>query len=268
MYRNQQRVNVIGQCPTQLQRMYDATCSVGGIQQNKFLSRSQPQQQISDPKRIKEAILDQRPKDKSIDPGKLKLMFDNIQRNLPAERDKLWLARTNQPYKTIMSAQEIKKEYKSQEELIVYRVNKADKNTEIFKENVAEMKSAIDKHDKELKDVYSPLKKEQYKQEFDYNHTEKYKGKYNPADFADMKEDVINYYKQEQLESEKGHKCIDDILEAEVATGFGTTQNFEQNTSTEVNVPKELNGTTGSETSSKSPEEATYDKYVQRQKKI
>lgn len=252
------------QNPTQLQRVYGATCSTGGIQQNKFLSRTQSSQQqqqhISDPKRIKEAILDQRPKDKSIDPAKLKMMFDTVQRTLPEERNKLWSMRTNQPYKTIMPAQEIKKEYKSKEELVVYKVNKADKNEEVFKENVAVMKSAIEKHDRELKDVYSPLKKDQYKQEFDYNHKEKYKGKYNPADFADMKEDATKYYEQEQLAAEKGHKCIDDLIESEVATGFGSTP--------EINDGHERQSETQLETSPKSPEETKYDKYVQRQKKL
>jgi hypothetical protein len=257
-----------GQNPTQLQRMYGATCSTGGIQQNKFLSRtqcSQQQQPINDPKRIKEAILDQRPKDKSIDPAKLKLMFDNVQRTLPEERNKLWATRTNQPYKTIMSAQEIKKEYKSKEELIVYKVNKADKSEEVFKENVAVMKCAIEKHDRELKDVYSPLKESQYKQEFDYNHKEKYKGKYNPADFADMKEDVTNYYKQEQLEAEKGHKCIDDLIEAEVSSGFGTPETRDS-VKPDSGSPKVIQDQQSD--SPKSPEETTYDKYAQRQKKL
>lgn len=258
--------NVV-QNPTQLQRMYGATCSTGGIQQNKFLSRTQCSQQISDPKRIKEAILDQRPKDKSIDPAKLKMMFDTVQRTLPEERDKLWAMRTNQPYKTIMPAQEIKKEYKTKEELVVYKVNKADKNEELFKENVAVMKSAIEKHDRELKDVYSPLKKDQYKQEFDYNHKEKYKGKYDPADFADMKEDVTNYYKQEQLEAEKGHKCIDDLIEAEVSTGFGSTSETRDSSGTTKAI-QEQQSETSSESSPKSPVETTYDKYAQRQKKL
>lgn len=249
---------------SRLQRIYNATNNANGIQHNKFLTRTLPQQsQPVDPKRIKEIILDQRPKDKTIDPARLKLMADTIARNAVPEREKMWAQRTNQPYKTILPTKDIKKEYKSQEELVVYKVNKQDKDEKEFESNVKVLQIAIHQHNKELENVYSPLKRDQCKQEFDYVHKEKYKTKYNPADFDEAKGDAKKYYEQEQYELEKNKKCIDDLLESQLSTTETFTPSFNE-VSNLTNSPPPAQSNSQNDISRGNPQ----DKYLSRQIRV
>jgi len=243
-----------------LHRMYGATNSMQSIQQNRIINRAQPQQQVLPSSQIKQVILDQRHKDQSIDPSRFKMLIDTVSRNTNLERDKMWATRTNQPYKTILPSQDIKKEYKSQAELVVYKVNKADKDEIKFEENISQIKSAIMKHNNELNEVYAPSKESQCKREFEYNHVEKYRTKYNPADFKDMKDDLISHYKQEQHDMEKDIKYKDEILELLVASGMGESSTTPPTTNSPTNSP--------TNSSSQQSTQQNVDKYAQRQKKL
>ncbi len=66
--------------------------------------------------------------------------------------------------------------------------------------------------------MYSTDTKAQHGQEFEYHNKNKYSEKYDPADFKDMKDNAIERYKQDQLESEKNNKDLTEIIEFSLAT--------------------------------------------------
>lgn len=239
-------------------RRYGEVSSMRGIQNNQLLNSAgrkiQQPQQIKDASRIREVILDQRRVDPKMDITKFNRVVNSIEQTQSSEREKLWLARTNQPYKNILPASEIKKEYKSSDELVVYRVKPEDKNKAIFQENANHMTQEISQHNKELADTYSVVRRSECEKEFEYNRVEKYNVKYDPTEFKDMKENIVDYYKKEQMEQEKDKKCVDDIIEKMISSGI-TDENPAQE---KINVPEIC------------PEEKTVstNKYLQRQKKI
>jgi hypothetical protein len=156
----------------------------------------------------------------------------------------------------------------------VYTVKKEDKDEKHFQENVDKLRGKITEHDKELKHVFDPEKEGKYKEQFEYNNKLKYKIKFDPANFDEMKSDVTEFYKKEQEEQEKNKKRTDDIIESMVGlnlidndTQIGATNNHEND--------KEMNTTV--DTENKCSEASTYkeisrtistDKYLQRQKKV
>lgn len=256
-----------GQRNNNLMRRYEEVSAMRGIQNNQLLNNAnrkiQQPQQIRDPSRIREVILDQRKTDPKMDVTRFNRIVNNMDKTQSSDREKLWAARTNQPYKNIMPAKDIKKEYKSQEDLVVYHVKKEDKDEKVFEENAKHMKQAIAQHNKELKDTYSAMKQSEYEKEFEYNHVEKYNVKYDPTDFKDMKESIVDYYKKEQQEQEKDKKCVDDIIEKMMSSGISEDIQTQPDSQQEVVSPKES-------VKEDSPTEKTVstNKYLQRQKKI
>lgn len=236
-----------------LLKRYGEINAMRGIQVNPLLSNSskviQQPKQINDPRKIREVILDQRKVDSKIDVSKFNRIVANLDRTSNVDREKLWATRTNQPYKNILPVSEIKKEYKTKEELVVYRVKQEDKNEKKFAENAENMKKSIEQHNKELADKYASVKMGEHKKEFEYNHIEKYTVKYNPNDYNDMKNNLVDYYKKEQYEQEKDKKCVDDIIEGMMTSGIN--DDIEPRIE---NKPDEKNVST--------------DKYLQRQKKV
>lgn len=236
--------------------------SMRSIQNNPLLSqvnRRAPQsQKVNDPTRIREAILDQHKIDPKIDVSKFNRIVDNLGSVRGPERDKLWASRTNQPYKTIMPPESIKKEYKSADELVVYKVNSNDKDTCKFNENASKLQNAIKIHNKELSDKFSILKKKNYEDEFEYNTVLKYKIKYDPANFEDMKGDITEFYKKEQQEIEQNKKHVDEIIEGMLDVGDNGNMNN--------NIPQFPDE--ASRPTEEKEETVSTSKYLQRQKKV
>lgn len=231
------------------------------IKNNPLLNRAkntiQQPPEKNNPNQIREAILHQRKVDQKIDSQKFNTMYDNIARSSDPDRERLWASRTNQPYKTIIPIQNDKKEYKSQDDLIVYKVKKEDKDKQLFENNIISKKKSLDIHNKELKDNFSQSKKEEHMKEFEYNHVSKYTIKYDPENHDDMKDNVLEYYKKKQAEQEQEKKCVDEIIDKMAETGLTQELNLNSENTSEVQNVK-----------TKSPENPKPDKYAQRQKKI
>ena len=190
--------------------------------QNNLLSNRKDQQpaKINDPTKIREAILEQRKIDNKMDINQFNKMVNVISTTKTQELDKLWAGRTNQPYKNITPAECIKPKYASADELVIYKVKPEDKSSKLFEEHANQIKQSINEHNKELKDTFSVIKEAEHKKQFEYNHKEKYNVKYDPAKYEEMKADVIDFYKQEQMEEERNKKDVDDLIEKMITTGI------------------------------------------------
>lgn len=252
--------------------------SMKGIQGNKLLNgpcNSPCNSPCRQPKRIddrklKEAILDQREHDQKIDSRKFNKLVDTITTSFEPERAKLWEHRTNQPYKTILPANDIKKEYKTKEELIVHKVNKNEKDTELFIKNKEILEKSRNNHNNELKQLFPNLSENDIKikySDFKNKNDARYLGKYDPEDYKEMKENIINFFKDEQLKQETDKKNIDNIIDACITNELSmekqehpekqemNKQESEQNESEKVEKIEQTNN-------------IDINKYLQRQKKI
>ena len=154
---------------------------------------------------------------------KLDSQWDNIKKNA-------WETRTNQPYKNILKGEKydkfINKKTIEKEELIVHRVTDADK--EGFREAVLELENNKQKHNNELKLIYSVSEEAKHKKKFEYNHREKYKVKYDPKNFNELKKDQYEYYKKEQEKIEKDKNDVMDILDNLLNNGMLDKEDIEK----------------------------------------
>ena len=153
-----------------------------------------------------------------------KIIKKNNQKiKIPLKLIKLWKTRTNDPYKSVLKNANIlnnddyKKDYKKEDDLIIHKVSREDKDIELLETNFKTIQNEIEKHNDELKLIYSINEKTKKKKEFEYNL--KYKYQYKPSDTADKKEhedikqERIEYYKNKQKEEDDTRTKIDRILE-------------------------------------------------------
>ena len=243
------------------------------IQNNPLLSqvnrRPQIQTKINDPTRIREAILDQKKPDQKMDINRFNKIYTTLDCARVNEKEKLWSGRTNQPYKNIFPPEMIKKEYKTEKELIVYTVKQEDKNEKIFSENVDKLKDQIGKHNHELKNTFDQTKKKDYETEFEYNNVLKYKVKYDPTQFEDMKNDITEYYKKEQENQEKEKNKTDNIIESMVGLNLNECDdNIKSNINETIETQKETDNDVVNEQPEQKIQNISTNKYIQRQKKI
>lgn len=165
------------------------------------------------------------------------------------ERQEYYRGRTNQPYKHIIKNADFKKDFKNKDDLIVHRVTNADK--EGVEEEFEHLQENLEKHNNELKVIYSLSKEAEHKKEFEYNHSEKFvRIRHDAPDHGEMKKDNLDYYKkqQKQLQGEKAK--VDKIMESLVSTGLlneddiktiSTEKNKNNNTNiVEENKPKRI----------------------------
>jgi hypothetical protein len=142
-----------------------------------------------------------------------KLELDNkwksLNANFDKERKEYWDKRTNQPYKNILKNIDYTKEIKKKEDLVVHNVTKKDK--EGIEEKYDEEVKKIEKHNNELKVIYSTSNKNEHKKNFEYNQVYKYRLKHDPKDHTQLKEDKIKYYKEQQKKQEEGKKKMDEL---------------------------------------------------------
>lgn len=146
--------------------------------------------------------------------------FKKLDSNWESERQKGWSQRTNQPYKNIIKSDNrfLGRAKIEKEELIVHRVTDADKIGLL--EEFTDLVNILEKHNNELKIVYSTSKEMEHKKKFEYVHRDKYRIKYDPKDYGEMKKDQLDYYKKEQQKLEKDKKNVIDIIESLMNKGI------------------------------------------------
>jgi hypothetical protein len=136
------------------------------------------------------------------------------------ERDEYWKGRTNNPYKHILDRKNheeaFKREIKSEKDLLIHKITSDDKDEDIFNAQLDEVLRMLETHDKELEVIYSASEKTKHKKAFKYTQKYKYRVKYDPQDFEELKD----HYKKEQkkLNSQrvKIDSIIDSLLESEI----------------------------------------------------
>lgn len=140
----------------------------------------------------------------------------------------LWKHRTNQPYKSVLAhvidpkdPKVYNRTFKKKEDLLIHRTVTADKIG--INEDLNKFKDQIETQNQELQVVYSTSKEAEHKKQFAYNHIHKFRLKYKPSDFNDMKKEKVNEieeYKKTQMELEKDKNKADDMIESMLASGL------------------------------------------------
>jgi len=129
-----------------------------------------------------------------------------------------WETRTNMPYKNILKNENYKKTINSKDDLIVYRVSILDKNKTKLMEECAKLEKLLEKHNGELKVIYSASELNKYKQEFEYVQKYKYRIKHDPNDFDGLKKMYKKEQKKLSNETKRISNMIDSLLENEDLT--------------------------------------------------
>lgn len=170
-----------------------------------------------------------------------------------------WAKRTNQPYKNIMKNEDYTKKISNEKDLIVHRVTSKDK--EGVEEGFIDLQQKLEKHDDELKVIYSISKKNEHKKKFEYNHVYKYRVQHDAKDHDDLKEDKIKYYKAQQKKEEVGKKKLDVLLDTLVSGGI-----FDKDELDGISLDKNKYNDTSSSKSTGSVESmgSKKDKYLER----
>lgn len=132
-----------------------------------------------------------------------------------------WESRTNQPYKNIIKKDLFNKDFKKyyrddifntnvkdKKELLVHKVTSEDWDKLLLEAEYELLNDILEKHNKELKVIYSSSKKNQYKKEFEYVQNYRYRLEYNPKNSEELKD----FYKKEQKKINKESKMIDDVI--------------------------------------------------------
>jgi uncharacterized protein YjiS (DUF1127 family) len=152
--------------------------------------------------------------------------YNRLMQNLESELNESWKKRNNQPYKNILKKENYSRDFKHKKDLIVHTVTDADKIG--LMNEFEELVQILEKHNSELKSVYSLDKKIEYKKKFEYNNRDKFRIKYDPKDYDGLKKDQIEYYKTEQQKLEKDKKKLDDIIEASLASGLLSKEDLQE----------------------------------------
>jgi hypothetical protein len=135
----------------------------------------------------------------------------------------LWKNRTNQPYKNVIKKELFDKEYKkyykddifkkdisSRNELIVHKVIKnIDADEDLLEAEFLLIQEILEKHNGELKNIYSSSNENKYKKEFEYAQKYRYRLEYNPKDSEELKD----FYKKEQKKINKENKMLDQLID-------------------------------------------------------
>lgn len=130
--------------------------------------------------------------------------------------------RTNEPYKNILKNENYKKTFKTKDDLIVHKVTDADKLGLL--EDYDKLMGIIEKHNDHLAVIYSTSERNKHKKEFEYVQKYKYRLKYDPKDFDELKE----FYKKEQKKISKEKRRIDDILNSLVENDILDSKDIEK----------------------------------------
>lgn len=136
--------------------------------------------------------------------------------------EEIWKSRTNQPYKNIIKkdlfTKDFKKYYKNEifntdvkkkDELIVHNITDLDSDSLLLEAEFELLSDILEKHNKELKVIYSSSKEALYKKEFEYVQNYRYRLEYNPKNSEELKD----FYKKEQKKINKEKRMIDEMID-------------------------------------------------------
>jgi len=249
-----------------MQQMQIMQQKIKEMQQIKQLEKINDLENTIDKEKIKESVI--RPlhieKDKN---SKQKLekdwkeaetkYLDKNKKEFGSEIKEYWKKRTNEPYKNILKNENYKKDYKDVKELIVHRVTKQDKDEELTKEQFKSYEASREKHNGELKVIYSTKNQNEHKKEFDYKHVYKYRVPHDSKDHEKLKHDKIKYYKEQQQKEEAGKEQLNSLQKL-IDDGI-----FDKDELSEYSVTKEVKINNNSDTNNKSKKEA----YLERKNK-
>jgi len=138
--------------------------------------------------------------------------YEIIMQGMPKILKEWWNSRTNDPYKNILKniKDANKKKYKNKDDFIVHKITDADKSEVMLEKEYEDLMALLEIHNNNLKVIYSASEKNKHKKEFKYINKYKYRLKYNPKDFEEMK----GFYKSEQEKLEKNNKQLDDLIDS------------------------------------------------------
>ena len=120
--------------------------------------------------------------------------------------DNWWSKRTNEPYKNILKDEDWRKDFKKEDDLIVHKVTDLDKVG--LMDDYTALVDLIEVHNGELKVIFSSSKETEHKKTFKFVQKYKYRMKYDPKDYNDLKD----YYKKEQKKFDREQKHIDTVI--------------------------------------------------------
>lgn len=144
--------------------------------------------------------------------------IDSEKKNFGPLIHQYWKNRTNETYKGIITNDGNNKIYKEETDLIVHKVSSKDKEGVDKEYEVINM--GREKHNDELKVIYSLDQETEHKKKFEYNHVYKYRTQYDPKDHDKLKNDKIKYYKERQKKEEEGKKNIDSVIDILIGDGI------------------------------------------------
>jgi len=117
--------------------------------------------------------------------------------------------RKNTPYKNILKNENYTREFNNINDLIVHRVTQLDKDKIRLEQEYEVLSRLLEKHDGELKIIYSSSEETKYKEQFNYINYYKNRIKYDPKNYNDLKK----FYKKEQKKINKENERIDQMVE-------------------------------------------------------
>jgi hypothetical protein len=227
-YQNAVNTNMNNMQRMQMMDMYQHMTRLKKAQELKKMEKINDIDRVFDKALIHESVIKPMKEIKE-DPSVLAKKFKEIQTKFIPELEENWKKRTNQPYKNVIKDEDYKKMnmtkktiFNTEKDLIVHTVTDADK-IGVMKE-LEELQRLIEKHDGELKILYSLSNEAKNKKEFEYNHKSKFRVKFDPKDFTDLKKDKIEFIKKEQQRLEKDKKRMEDIIESLLSKGLLTEQ--------------------------------------------
>lgn len=171
-----------------------------------------------------------------------------------------WKDRDNKPYKNILKNEDYTKKIESVKDLIVHRVTVNDKQG--VDQEYKQLQEKLEKQNNEFKIIYSTSNQNEHKKKFDYNHVYKFKMNFDPKndneskpDHDSMKQNQIEYYKNQQKQMEEQKQKKDQIIESLIKDGI-----FNENELLSANILKH-------EDDNKYEKKSKKEKYLERQSK-
>lgn len=219
----------------QMQMMYQK--QLQDMQKVKQIEKLNELENKIDKEKIRESVI--QPIKLARDNKDVEKKYSTFQTEYKPHLQKLYQSRTNQPYKNIIKDEKYIKNFlctpvpksdterkKLQKRMVVHRVTNADK--EGVDEEYDHLVSQLERHNDELKVLYSASKELEHKKKFEYNHKYKYRIKYDPSEHSKMKKDRIAYYKKQQKKAEEGNQKYLEIVENLLNTGFFTEEELRE----------------------------------------
>lgn len=140
--------------------------------------------------------------------------------------------RTNQPYKNIIKDEKYKKEIKNENDLIIHKVSKKDK--ENLLEEYNQIMNILEKHNNEIQMVYSISEKNKHKKDFEYIQKYKYNVTDDPTNNKDLKDLYLNEQKKISKEKHNIENIINEITDNDILYDDFNDKNNENRISDEL----------------------------------